>query len=527
MFWAVHWVYPFTWCRRRRWRVITEEQWQGAASPPILEGMTEQGGPPAISSADWSATPVAVQVLVQEQAQRITQLEARLAALEERVKQTSRTSSRPPSSDPPSAPARRTRRPSGRPVGGQVGHEGHGRLLLPVEQVDHIVEVKPPVCAQCGTVLGGDDPTPARHQVAELPRIAPEVTEYQRHTLSCGACGAATAAAWPEEMPRGGFGPRTQATVAYLAGRLGISQRDVAELLHTLFHLDVSLGSVVALEQQVSAAVAAPVAEAQAFVQQQAMVNADETGWREGTQRMWLWTAVTPLVSVFVLLATRGRTGAQALLGATFAGIVGSDRWGGYTWVDPARRQLCWAHLVRDFAAFVERGGEPARVGQALLAVSAHIFALWHRVRDGTLSRGAFIEEMVPLQAQLVALLEEGTTLEHAKTRRTCQNILKLALALWTFVTVDGVEPTNNAAERALRRAVVWRRRSFGTQSAEGSRFAERLLTVVTTLRQQERDVLDYLTVACTAALCGQPAPALLPAAPACLSAELILPPAA
>jgi transposase len=303
-----------------------------------------------------------------------------------------------------------------------------------------------------------------------------------------------------------------------LAGRLGISQRDVCELLHTLFHLEVSLGSVAALEQQVSAAVAAPVAAAQVFVQQQAVVNADETGWREGTQRQWLWTAVTPLVSVFVVLATRGRSGAQALLGAAFAGIVGSDRWGGYTWVDPAQRQLCWAHLVRDFAAFVERGGEPARVGQALLDVSAQIFGLWHRVRDGTLPRSTFMREMGPLQAQVEALLADGTTLEHAKTRRACQNILKLAPALWTFVAVDGVEPTNNAAERALRRAVVWRRRSFGTQSGEGSRFAERLLTVVTTLRQQERDVLDYLTVACTAALWGQPAPSLLPASPACLS---------
>jgi len=180
---------------------------------------------------------------------------------------------------------------------------------------------------------------------------------------------------------------------------------------------------------------------------------------------------------------------------------------------DPTRRQVCWAHLVRDFAAFVEREGEAARVGQALLDVSATFFGLWYRVRDGTLPRAAFVRAMAPLQAQVMALLTEGMTLEHAKTRRACANIRKLAPALWTFVTVDGVEPTNNAAERALRHAVVWRRRSFGTQSADGSRFAARLLTVVTTLRQQERDVLDYLTAACTAALQGQLAPALLPPA--------------
>jgi len=360
-----------------------------------------------------------------------------------------------------------------------------------------------------------------------VPRSAPVVTEYRRHTLTCGACGTATAAPWPADMPRGGFGPRTQATVAYLAGRLGISQRDVAALRGVLFDLDLSLGSIAALEQQVSAAVATPVVEAQDYVPQQPAVNADETGWHEGRQRMWLWTAVTPLVTVFLVLATRGRAGAQTLLGATFAGVVGSDRWGGYTWVDPAQRQVCWAHLRRDFAAFVERGGESARLGQALLDVSATIFGLWHRVRDGTLSRTAFVTALTPLQAQVVALLTDGTTLEHAKTRRACRNILKLEPALWTFVTVEGVEPTNNAAERALRRAVVWRRRSFGTQSGEGSRFVDRLLTVVTTLRQQDRDVLDYLTRACTAAQCGQQAPSLLPASPACIAVGLALRPAA
>lgn len=480
--------------------------------------MAEHTELPAISADDWSAAPTAVRALVraqqqrlEEQAERITTLEARLAALEDRLRQTSRTSSRPPSSDPPSVPPRRARAPAGRPAGGQVGHAGHGRPLLPLEQVDQIVEVKPQACAQCGAPLAGEDPSPGRHQVAELPRIVPEVTEYRRHTLTCGACGAATPAPWPAGMPPGGFGPRTQATVAYLAGRLGISQRDVAELLRALFHLDISLGSVAALEQQVSAAVAVPAAEAEAYVRQQPVVNADETGWREGTQRRWLWTAVTPLVTVFLVLATRGRTGAQALLGATFAGIVGSDRWGGYTWVDPRHRQLCWAHLLRDFAAFVERGGEPARLGQALLGASATIFGLWFRVRAGTLPRPAFAAAMQPLQTQVEALLVEGAALEHAKTRRACQNIGKLAPALWTFVREEGVEPTNNAAERALRRAVVWRRRSFGTQSAAGSRFAARLLTVVTTLRQQERDVLDYLTAACTAALCGVPPPSLLP----------------
>lgn len=472
-----------------------------------------------IPAADWAATPVSVRLLVRVLQQQMGLLEQRVTTLEEQLRQTSRTSSKPPSSDPPSAPARPPRRPSGRQSGGQPGHEGHGRALVPPEEVDRIVEIKPPACGHCGAALAGEDRAPARHQVAELPRVVPRVTEYRQHTLSCAACGARTTAPWPEEMPAGGFGPRTQAVVAYLRGRQGVSQRDAQEMLATVFHLGVSLGSIGALEQQVSAAVAAPVAEAQAYVQAQPVANVDETGWREGTQRRWLWVAVTALVSVVLLRPTRGRQGVKDLLGATFGGIVGSDRWSAYTWIDVRRRQLCWAHLVRDFAAFVDRGGEPARVGQALLDAADEMFGLWYRVRAGTLSRADSQEAMAPIRAQVGALLREGASLEHAKTRHACQNILKLEAALWTFVTQEGVEPTNNAAERALRRAVPWRRRSFGTQSAEGSHFAARLLTVVTTLRQQQRDVLDYLTEACVAQLRGTGPPSLLPEMPALVAA--------
>jgi len=468
--------------------------------------MSDCSPSPDIPEDDWAATPATVRVLV-------AGLLDRVARLEERVNTTSRTSSKPPSSDPPSVPPRPARRPSGRASGGQPGHEGHGRVPLPAERVDRVVDVKPATCAGCGAALEGDDPDPACHQVAELPRVVAEVVAYRRHTLRCGACGARTSAAWPEDMPSGNFGPRAQASVAYLTGRQGVSQRDAQEMLGVLFHLDLSLGSITALERQVSAAVAEPVAEAHCFVQAQSVTNADETGWREGTQRRWLWVAVTTLVSVFLLRATRGSQGAKDLLGSTDAGVVGSDRWSGYTWIAASQRQLCWAHLLRDFAAFVERGGASARVGQALLDAAEEMFGLWYRVRDGTLSRAAFEREMRPVQAQVGALLREGTLLEQTKTRHACANILKLEVALWTFVAVDGVEPTNNAAERALRRAVLWRRRSFGTQSAEGSQFVAHVLTVVTTLRQQERDVLDYLTDACAARTRGTPPPSLLPQA--------------
>jgi len=474
--------------------------------------------PDGITAEDWAATPRSVRVLVgalQQQVrlvqEHMTGLEQRVRVLEEQGRQTSRTSSKPPSSDPPSAPPRPPRRPSGRATGGQPGHEGHGRVLLAAAQVDRIVEVRPMACGQCGAALTGADAQPARHQVAEVPRVAPEVTEYRQHTLPCGCCGARTTAPWPQDMPRGGFGPRAQATVAYLTGRQGLSQRDAQELLGALCHLDLGLGSSAALERQVSAAVADPVAQAHAFVQAQPVANVDETGWTEGTQRRWLWVAVTTLVSVFLVRATRGSQGAKDLRGPTYPGVVGSDRWSGYTWIDVTQRQLCWAHLLRDFAAFVERGGASARLGRALLTAAEEMFGVWYRVRDGTLSRAAFQQERRPLHARIGRLLRAGTRRQHAKTRYTCANILKVEDALWTVVTTEGVEPTNNAAERALRRAVWWRRRSFGTQSAAGSVFVAHLLTVVTTLRQQERAVLDYLTDACAAHLSGTPSPSLLP----------------
>ncbi|HWE62922.1 MAG TPA: IS66 family transposase [Chloroflexota bacterium] len=485
--------------------------------------MSETSPPPVgVGALDWAETPQAVrtlvlalqrQVLVQHE--QIGRLSERMAAMEERTRRSSRNSSQPPSTDPPSAPARPKRQRSGRKQGGQPGHEGHGRALLPPEQVDQVVDAKPTACGHCGQRLLGEDAQPTRHQVADLPRVLPAVTEYRRHTLVCVACGATTTADWPAAMPPGSFGPRVAATVAYLTGRCGVSQREAQEILGTVCHLAVGLGSIAALEAQVSAALAAPMAEAQTAVREQPVANVDETSWREQTQRCWRWVAVRALVTVFLVRPSRGSTSAKELLGAAFAGIVGSDRWSGYTWLATQQRQVCWAHLVRDFTALVARGGGSKALGTACLDVADRLFALWYRVRDGTLDRATFLLLVVPLQAELHALLTTGLTVPQAKTRQLCKNLLKVEAALWTFVTVSGVEPTNNSAERALRRAVLWRRRSFGTQSAAGSRFVARVLTAVATLRQQERDVLDYLAEATHAALIGAPLPSLLPPAPA------------
>ena len=484
--------------------------------------------PPGIGAADWASTPQAVRILVLASQQQVVTLGERVSAVEERTRRSSRNSSQPPSSDPPNAPAPPQGRRSGRKQGGQPGHEGHGRPLLPPGQVDRVVEAKPAACGGCGHPLPGTDPQPARHQVTEVPPVRPVVTEYRRHTLRCLGCGAATAADWPAGMPPGSFGPRVAATVAYLTGRCGVSQRDAQELLATLYGVEVGLGSIAALEAQVSAATPArgypaPVAEAQAFVQEQPAVNADETSWRERSRRCWVWAAVTAAVTVFLLRPSRSGACAREPLGRGFAGVVGSGRSSGYAWLAPAWRQVGYppgaAHLVRDFTAVAERGGASRALGTACLDLAGRLFAAWYRLRDGTLDRATLALLVAPLQAELHALLVTGAAIGHAKTRHLCENLLALEPATPrgypTFVTASDVEPTNNSAERALRRAVLWRRRSFGTQSAAGSRFVERILTAVATLRQQQRGVLECLTMATAAATAGLPIPPLLPPTPA------------
>jgi transposase len=460
----------------------------------------------------WERIPPEAQAYIRALESRVAALEAMVQQLREQVQQTSRTSSRPPSSDPPQALGKRPRRePTGRRPGGQPGHEGQARALVPVEEVDVVVPVKPERCHHCQHLLQGEDPQPQRHQVTEIPPVKPVVTEYQLHRLVCPACGEETRAEVPAGVPTGGFGPRVQAITALCTGAYHLSKRTTQRALEDMFGVQMGLGTIATLEHATVQAVAEPVAEARAYVQQQPAAYLDETGWQEGQQRAWLWTAVTAWVTVFVVRASRGGKVAQELLGERFWGWLVTDRWSAYTWYPPWRRQVCWAHLLRDIEAMIERGGRSREIGEALQVQARQMFQWWHRVREGTLAHRSFASYMWPVRQEVERLLEAGQTCGVPKTEGTCRELLKLRQALWTFVRHEGVEPTNNAAERAIRPGVLWRKGSFGTQSAEGSRFVEAMMTVVATLKQQHRNVLAYVTAACEAALCGQPAPSLLP----------------
>ncbi len=461
---------------------------------------------------DWRDDRIEeLEAIVRVQQATIAALEQRVRDLEARLATFSGNSSRPPSSDPPGAPPPAPPKRTGRKRGGQPGHDKQSRAMVPPEQVTRTEVLKPQACRRCGGALQGDDPDPYRHQVIDVPKVAAFVQEYQLHAFDCPRCCISTRATLPPGVPTGNFGPRLQAIVSVCSGAYRMSKRGIEELVEDFFGVPISLGSVANLEQATSAAVEVPVEEIARAIREAPMVHADETGWFERGKRAWLWAAVTAHLALFFIRKSRGAKVAKELLGAAFAGILISDRWSAYAWVDTARRQLCWAHLLRQFRGFQDHGPEASAIGRPLELLAETMFHAWHRVRDGTMTRRAFQDLMTPLQAYVVMHLRAGVSCPVPRVAGRCREILELEPALWTFVKVAGVEPTNNAAEHRVRHGVMWRKTSFGTDSPCGSRFVERILTVVTTLRLQGRNVLDYVTEACEAALQGRAPPSLLP----------------
>ena len=444
---------------------------------------------------------------LQEQRQRIQELDAHLRI-------NSSNSSLPPSSDRPGARKYPPKTPTGRKAGGQLGHPGHTRRRLPPDCVDHTIHYIPDTCAHCQAPLpaqaGPRDPAPVWHQVAELPALPAVVTEHQAHGRQCLHCGHVTWARIPAEIAAHSFGPRLAAAVVFLSSRCHGSKRLVAEIVETLFRVPIAVGSICNLATEASAALTPAYAAAEEAVRQAPVKNADETGWNQAGKLCWLWMAVTQQVAFFKLCIGRGKANLRELLGQRPQGTVGSDRCGAYNIVDLAMRQVCWAHLKRDFQKWLDRGGEGVAIGQAGLVAVAQVFALWRDFRQGQMDRSTLRTKLGPICVELHHALEAQRDCTDKRVRRFCRNILGVYPALWTFARVEGVEPTNNHAERTLRLAVIWRKISFGNHSEAGCRFTERILTVVQTLRLQHRNVMDYLEQAMVAHRAGQPIPALI-----------------
>jgi len=485
-----------------------------------------------VPRADWEATPASIQMLVQV-------LSERLLALEEKVNRSSQNSSKPPSTD--GFGKRAKEKGTGKPPPREQSRKTaprEARKLYPVEACRAVHEVIPSTCQTCGASLSGEDSHPHRHQVIDLPPVTPDVVEYRLHERKCLCCDTVTRAPLPLGVSALGYGEHLTAMVALLSGAYRLSYRQVCAVIDDLFGVRLSRGGIGRLRQEISDAVSPAVEDAKAYVQGQPMMHSDETSYPQGNRdggnpqhtKGWLWVLVTPLVSFFEVVLSRSQATAKALIGEQFPGIVTSDRYSAYRWIEVSQWQVCWAHLKRDFTAMAERTGVSREIGEALLRRQRRLFRWWHQVRDGTLTRSDFIELVTPVRVGFKAELEAATALPIAntektplaKTIRTCQQLLQVEPALWTFVQTPGVEPTNNAAEQALRPAVIWRRTSFGSQSNGGSRFVSRMLTVVTSLKAQYRNVFAFLSQTCAATRLNLPTPSLLPHAQSEQNAPLL-----
>ncbi len=460
-------------------------------------------------------TVVAVLLRMDEQIQQLTEQAAkqdvRIAELERRLNRNSQNSSTPPSQDPPGAPERKRPDPSGRVQGAQPGHRGKGRRLLPVEAVDRVIDHWPGRCG-CGHRLAESDEEvglPARHQVTELPAIAVEVTEHRLRRSRCPDCGASTRAELPADVPAGAFGPRLEAAVATLAVRNRVSRRDTVELARELFGAGLASGTVDAILARTGKALAVPYEDLLERIRKAPALNVDGTGWKLRGKKRTLWGAVIPKAAVFRIAPDRHEREVAALLGEGFGGIVGSDRWWAYRGFDPERRQVCWSHLIRDLTAHAEGLAAQKEFGEQGLDIARRLFCAWVDFQEHG-DRQRLKREVAPLKRELKALLEFGSKGRRNKlTWGISKNLLKVWPALWTFTEVDGVEPTNNVAERALRGPVIFRKLSLGSQSERGERTIERLLSASVTCRLQGRSLFAYLADVLGARVRGDPAPLL------------------
>lgn len=473
-----------------------------------------------ISDEEWAATPPSVRLallsvveIVQSQSLRLRALEQELRELRAKLGQTSRNSSKPPSSDPPSAPPKPPRVSRGRKAGGQPGHQGHQRPLVPPERVDEPVDLLPEQCPNCQTSFPAPLPTlgePRRTQVWELPVIRPHITEYRQYTRCCPCCRSYVTADLPADAPPGAFGPRATALMAILRGRYHFSLDDAAELLSDVCNLPLSAASIVTSCERTSEALAPVDATIAAVVREAETVNADETSWPTQTRKGWLWVAVCAIATCFRVHQSRSGAALRALLGEAFVGIVGSDRFRAYEQYPDERRQLCWAHLLRNLKALADYYEAESRWAHRVLELGEQVFVAWHLYQGGWLERVGLQVALLPIKQSLRAHLEEGAASCHPKIAGFSREVLEHWDALWTFSRVEGVEPTNNAAERALRPAVLWRKGSFGSRSEAGCRFVERMLSVRATCVQQQRSLFEFVTEAVRKAWAGQPAPILV-----------------
>lgn len=453
---------------------------------------------------------------IAKQTEQIAKQAEQIELLTEKLGQNSSNSHLPPSSDGPAQRGKsgdgKKDKKSKRKRGGQKGHRGVSRVLLPPDQVHKFIDLYPEACEGCGEALDEfrtPDPDPRRHQVIDLLPFAPHVTEFRRHEVLC-RCGHRTRAAYdPKLIPSSPFGPRLTTMVVMLTGVYHMSRNQTRQLMLEFFGITIATGTISAMEKRASEALVPAVAEAQREVERAEVKHTDATSWLLAGVTMSLWTLATAAATVYKVFKDGRRETIQPWFGK-LVGILVSDRASVFGFWAMALRQICHAHLIRRFVSFSQRDGPAGTIGRELLDTAALVFEYWHGFKAGQLTRAELQMWMRPVQRQFEAALERAVAADIPRMSGSCADMLAHKEALWTFVTHEGVEPTNNHAELQLRPLVLWRRRSFGCQSERGLRFVERVMTVTYTARKQGKNVLDFLVGCITAKRDGTPPPSLL-----------------
>ncbi len=453
------------------------------------------------------------------------EMDARIKALEEQVRvltekiaslsTNSTNSSKPPSSDGARV-TKPKRKKSKRSPGGQKGHKGHKRVLLPVEEMDHVKDHYPSECERCAGPLSPESceetSEPERYQTFELPEVKPIKTEHRCRELGC-PCGHKTRAQIPPEAAQSQFGPRVHGAAAYLTSVHKIGRRGIVEIMNTLFGLNLCLGTVCNCLDRVSPELEIPAEEARQSLPEAVNLNIDETGWKCKGDRRWLWVFVSPLVVYFHVAASRGSAVLKSILGETFKGVITSDDHSAYnSYHKNGIRQLCWAHIIRKFKGLKESRGSPDAYifSKNMLHEVGQIFGCWCAFKNEIISRDQLLAATHLMRARMKRYCVKYSKSSDAQVRTRAKRTLRYWHCLFTFLTHEGVEPTNNAAESAIRPAVQWRKLCFGNQSEAGERFTERILTVTRTCQLRGKNAFHFLADLMEAAFKGSPRPSLI-----------------
>jgi transposase len=439
---------------------------------------------------------------------RVEKLEVENRELKERLNNNSSNSSLPPSKD--FKKNKNKKPPSNNKGGSQKGHKGSFRELLKLDEVSTIINCELPTHCLCGGNIKLKNEH-QRHQVHELPEIKLHVTEYCLEKGYCADCGQNQTANLPEGITWGITGPKLTALMSHLVAKYGLSRRELKEFLKEQFQFNISLGTVFNKQKIVNTSLEAPVSELLEAIKQSPSINADETGHNRDGKRQWMWVFVSSTYAFFSIKSSRGKKILKFFIG-DFKNIVISDRYASYNHFDSSCRQICWAHLKRDFTRLSEKANKIIRrIGKNLLIAQAKLFEAWHEFKQNQITRDELLRRSQPIRKHIGELLEQGSYTDPTlKAVGFCKNLLTNFDALWTFLSTEHVEPTNNHAERCLRHSVIWRKKYFCTRSDYGSEFVARSASINTTCKLQAKNAFQFLNQAVQSHFSKKAAPSLL-----------------